>query len=117
MLYVIICENDECSYMWWGLKDASKKPVREPECDAVLYVHVQSTAIHLVGVQPLISSAVTLIMHRIIALALYDTEQEKRVRFCAESNWNHMLLEPDTPCGIQLVWGDKSVIQPDNHKA
>lgn len=56
-------------------------------------------------------------MHRIIALALFDIDQEKWKQFCEGSNWNHMLLEPDTLYGFQLVRGDKSMILPDYHKA
>lgn len=77
MLCVIICENDECLHMWCERKDASKEPAREPECDAALSMHVQPTAVHLVGSQPLISSVVTLITHRIIALVQFDIDQEK----------------------------------------
>lgn len=117
MLCVIICENDECDHMWWGQKDASKKAVREPECVAAANMLSQPTTVRLVGNQPLISSVVTLIMHRIIALALFDIDQEKWKQFCEGSNWNHMLLEPDTLYGFQLVQRDKSMILPDYHKA
>lgn len=41
------------------------------------HMHIQPTAVRLVGNQALISSVVTLIMHRIIALALFDIYQEK----------------------------------------
>lgn len=41
------------------------------------YIYVQFTAVCSVGNPPLISSVVTLIMCRIIALALYDIYQEK----------------------------------------
>lgn len=42
----------------------------EPEYDVALTEHS-------VGSRPLISSVVTLIMHRIIALVLFDIDQEK----------------------------------------
>lgn len=77
MLCVVICENDECLCMRCGQKDASKEPVREPECDAALPVHSQPTAVHLVGSQPFISSVVTLITRRIIALVQFDIDREK----------------------------------------
>lgn len=103
MLCVIICENDECPHMWWGHKHASKEPVREPEHDAALTMHNQPTAVRLVESQPLISSVVTLIMHRIIALVPFDIDQAKWKQFCEGSNWNHMLIEPDTLYGFQQV--------------
>jgi len=49
----------------------------EPEYDAALTEHMQPTAVRSVGSRPLISSVVTLIMHRIIALVLFDIDQEK----------------------------------------
>lgn len=117
MLCVILCENDECLHMWCRPKDASEEPVREPECDAELSMHIQPTALHLVGSQPLISSVVTLITHIIIALVLLDINQEKWEQFCEGSNGNHMLLEPYTLYGFQPALGDKSMILPDYRKA
>lgn len=75
MLGVIICENDECVHMRRGPKDASEEPVRKPEFDATLNMHIYPTAAHLVGNQALLSSVVTLIMCRIIALALIYQEK------------------------------------------
>ncbi len=50
----------------------AKEPVREPECDDAFSMHIQPTAS-----QTLKSSVVTLITHRIIALVLFDIDQEK----------------------------------------
>ena len=74
MLCVIICENDECLHMWRGRKKNRSGRQRQT-CT------FKPTA--LAGSGPLTSSVVTLIMHRIIAFAPFDTDQEKWKQFCA----------------------------------
>lgn len=63
LLYVKMMDSFTCG-------EDKKMPCRGAE-------HVQPAALRSVGSQPLISSVVTLIMHRIIALVLFDIDQEK----------------------------------------
>lgn len=82
MLCVVIYENDECPHMWRGPKRCQRgSSERARTWRGVIHAHANPTAARPVGSWPLISSVVTLITRRIIALAHFDIDQEKWKRF------------------------------------